>query len=158
MSSWSEAFNAAATGDYTPLASVVSERVGRPVEATWLASRVDDALGLIMLYAPCKRGEWVSCANWPATVQTVVGAALSRSAANPDGIRTVQMGEYSQTWAGNLTGSDELFSPVEKRVIAVASGCGESGLQSVRATVDPPIPGIPAPTTDLVWDVWSRDR
>ena len=150
MSVWSDAFDAAFNPDtpqWQPLVDAVEYRTGRVVTQDWVASRVDDAMAQLRLYAPCKRTLWLTPADLPADVAGVLGAALSRTATNPDGIRTIQAGEFSQTWAGSGSDLSGMFTPVEQRVIGVAAGCGS--VRSVRGVVDAPIPGFAGVTDAL---------
>lgn len=150
MSVWSDAFDAAFTGaspSYAAVAQAVEDRCGRTVTEAWLAARMDEAMGYVWLYAPCRRSDWLTPADLPRPAQAVLGAMLSRSATNPDGIRTIQAGEFSQTWAGSSAGLESMFTPDEKRLIAALAGCTRG--RSTRATVDPPIPGYAGVTQAL---------
>lgn len=145
MNIWTEAFAAGPAA----VSQLISARTGTLVSSEWVATRLDEGMAHLWLAAPCKRREWLGPEVLPDVVAAVFGAMLSRQATNPDRIRTVQMGEYSQTWAGSEAGSDELFYPVERRVIAAEAGCGGPGLRSVAATVDPPITGFPHVIAEL---------
>ena len=135
MSVWADAFDAAYAvepGDFGPLADLLSDRVGQPVTQAWVESAIGEVLNHVGLHAPCKSEEWLDPTNMPVPVQAVVASALSRLAGNPQGVRTIQMGEFSQTYAGSVYGSGDLLTSLEQRIVARHSGCGGGGLVSVE--------------------------
>jgi hypothetical protein len=124
MSVWADAFDAAYAVDppnFATLAGLVSSRVGQTIDPAWIAASVDEIITHVLHEAPCREDEWTDPTLMPPPVQAVVASVLSRVAANPQGVRTIQMGEFSQTWAGSVTG-----------IIARQSGCGGGGLLSVE--------------------------
>jgi len=133
MSVWSDAFDAAydITPDFSPLADLLTIRSGKSVEPEWVSATIDEAFVHVMQYAPCKQSEWEVPTDLPERVQAVLGSVLTRVAGNPEGIRTVQMGEFSQTWAGTVTGPGDLITGVEQRIIGAAAGCPSGGIVSV---------------------------
>ncbi len=104
MSAWSDAFDAAYSepADWAPLASLLSARTGKTVDDGWLSATIDEVFVHVMLSAPCRVSDWIDPTYMPAPVQAVLSAVLSRVAANPDGVRTIQMGEFSQTMSIEL--------------------------------------------------------
>lgn len=135
MSVWADAFDAAYAVeplDFTSLASLLSARVGQTVDADWVAASIDEVMAHVLLQAPCKDDEWTDPTVMPAPVQAVVASVLCRLAANPQGVRTIQMGEFSQTYAGSVTGSGDMLTSLERRIVARQSGCGSSGIVSIE--------------------------
>lgn len=141
MSVVSDAFEAACAdpADYQPLADLISEHSGTPVSPEWVEAALELAMPIIWVAAPCKVEEWQTFCQIPPVLQPVIFALIVRTAVTPvGGIRTIQLGEFSQTWqdsGSQLTGS-------EIDLIGQIAGCGRrGGLTSVRAFVDPPTPG-----------------
>ena len=144
MSVVSDAFESACAGDYQPLADLISQQAGQPVTPEWVEAALELAMPLILAAAPCKQGEWVTFCDIPPELQPIMLSLLLRVAVTPTGgIRTIQLGEFSQTWSD--TGAS--LSVDERELISALAGCGSvrGGLISVRAVVDPPIPAIHAP-------------
>ena len=136
-----DAFDAACEEppNYQPLIDLIEARTGQLVTEEWVESSLEMLMGLVWFYAPCKRDEWTTVCSVPSEIVGALAALLCRWTVNPSGIRTLQAGEYSQTWANEgVTGG---FTTIEQQIISQAAGCGSGGLISVRGTVDKPIPG-----------------
>lgn len=134
MSAWGDAFDSAYSvepADFSLVAGLVGDRIGQEVSPSWVAAGIDEVLSHILVQAPCKDEEWLDPTAMPVPVQAVVASILCRLAANPQGVRTIQMGEFSQTYAGSV-GSGDLLSPIERRIVDRYSGCGSSGLGSIE--------------------------
>lgn len=135
MSVWADAFDVAYASEplnFVDLAGLLSDRVGQTVSPDWVAASIDEVLAHVLLQAPCKDGDWTDPTMMPAPVQAVVASVLVRLAANPQGVRTIQMGEFSQTYAGSVTGSGDMLTSLERRIVARQSGCGSSGIVSIE--------------------------
>ncbi len=146
MSKWTDAF-ALAYGDpedWTQLSALMTVRAGKPVTEEWLQANIDEAFSHIVYYAPCREGEWLDAADLPATVATVLVSLLARASSNPEGVRTIQMGEFSQTWAGSIHGDGGPVTQKEIQMISRAAGCQDSGLQVVTVSPTPILGDDPA--------------
>lgn len=142
MTVWTDAF-ADAYGDvpdWSTLASLMATRTGKTVTEAWLQANIDEAFAHVMFYAPCKVTAWADPSDLPATVASVLVSLLARATSNPEGVRTIQMGEFSQTWAGSIHGDGGPVTGKEIQIITRASGC-QDGFQTV-SVVPTPILGV----------------
>lgn len=136
MSAWTVAFSAAYAGtpDWSPLAALMSTRSGKSVSEEWLQANIDEAFAHVMNHAPCQ--VWANPGELPPVSAAVLSAVLSRSASNPEGVRTIQMGEFSQTWAGSINGPGGLLTDEEARMVSRDAGC-QGGFSSVELVPTP---------------------
>lgn len=146
MSVWTDAFIAAydPSPDWSSLATLMSTRTGKTVTEAWLQANLDEAFGHVMYYASCQdTGDsetgWANPGDLPDRVASVLVSLLARATSNPEGVRTIQLGEFSQTWAGSVGGPDGPVTPKEQLIIGRIAGC-PGGIVSVE-TVSPPILG-----------------
>lgn len=115
------------------LADKIESLTGQPVDLGWLEQALAVIVAYVKVLAPCKRDEWVTIDDLPDDVIAVIVAALARWMVNPRNLRQETIGEYSYT-VGSSDG--ELFSDMEKRIIAGIAGCGGS-FKSVTMPVSP---------------------
>lgn len=117
------------------LADKIEDLTGQPVDLGWLEQALAVIVAYVKVLAPCKKDEWVTVDDLPDDIIAVIVAALARWMVNPRNLRQETIGEYSYT-VGSTDG--ELFSDMEKRIIAGIAGCGGS-FKSVT------MPVVPAP-------------
>lgn len=140
MNIWANAFNYAYRNpaDWSILATLMSNRrSGTVFTEEWLQTNVDEAFAHLMEYAPCKAAEWLSPAHLPNSLASILASILARSHSNPDGVRTVQMGEISKTFAGSVFSEDGPVTMKEAEIISRAAGCPDQSLQYVTVTPTP---------------------
>ena len=118
------------------LADKIEDLTGQPVDLGWLEQAVAVIVAYVKVLAPCKKDEWVTIDDLPDDIIAVMVAALARWMVNPRNLRQETIGEYSYTIGAASDG--ELFSDMEKRIIAGIAGCGGS-FKSVT------MPVVPAP-------------
>ena len=118
------------------LADKIEDLTGQPVDLGWLEQALAVIVAYVKVLAPCKKDEWVTVDDLPDDVIAVIVAALARWMVNPRNLRQETIGEYSYTIGAASDG--ELFSDMEKRIIAGIAGCGGS-FKSVT------MPVVPAP-------------
>ncbi len=139
---WSDALDAVCEDppNYEPICDLIEARTGQEVTPEWVEASLEMVMTLVWYYAPCRREDWDTVCALPQEIVGVIAAILYRWTVNPSGIRTLQAGEYSQTWANE--GVSAGFTELEQSIISQVAGCGSGGLISVRGSVDAPIPGF----------------
>lgn len=144
MSVWTDALENAydVTPDWDDLSTLISTRARQDVSTDWLQATIDEAFAQVMLHAPCREegdDAWEDPSDFPESVASILASVLVRMVNNPDGVRTVQMGEFSQTWAGSTDAG--WLTPQQTRIVARAAGCSE-GFQSVSVEPTPLLTGL----------------
>ena len=131
---WVAAFQSAysLSPSWAELSALVSTKAGVAVSEPWLQANVDAAFAHVMLYAKCRYRVWLDPSYLPPLTAAVLGAILARVSSNPQGVRTLQTGEFSQTWASVSPG--ELVQSDESKIIELESGCPSTSLYTLRTS------------------------
>lgn len=113
--------------EFDALVDRVAAITGKSTSREWLLLVLQEGFAHLRRLAPCQKDVWLTPADLPADVETVLVAAASRRAAGPaDGIVSETIGDYTYTRAG-ANNTTSYYTDEEVAIINDVSGCGSVG-------------------------------